>query len=185
VNKKKKKKLKKRKSIKYREIELNIMPFIDVFSLLNTFLLMSAVFIAIGVLEVQIPFLSSAPPETKDTERALDITVDVEKERIEVTTVWSLPPLNEEKKEFPLSKSGAAELHKHLVNVKKTYPEYDKVSLFTADDVIWKDVAMVIDAIKTRLPGDPIIVPKNGTDVDKAIAADFIYPKVIMSSVML
>jgi len=182
---KKKMKLKKRRTIKYREIELNIMPFIDVFSLLNTFLLMSAVFIAIGVLEVQIPFLSSAPPETKETDRTLDITVDVEKDKIEVTTVWSRAPENEEKKEWPLSKNGAAELHKFLVNVRKTYPEYDKVSLFTADDVTWKDVAMVIDAIKTRLPGDPIIVPPNSTDVEKAMATDFIYPKVVMSSVML
>ncbi len=184
MNKKQKKK-NKRKAIKYRDIELNIMPFIDVFSLLNTFLLMSAVFIAIGVLEVQIPFLSSAPPDTKDNERTLDISVDVEKEKIEVTTVWSRAPENEEKKDFPLSKAGAAELHKFLVNVRKTHPEYDKVSLFTADDVIWKDVAMVIDAIKTRLPGDPLIVPKNGTDAEKAMATDFIYPKVVMSSVML
>ena len=98
MNKKQKKK-KKRKAIKYRDIELNIMPFIDVFSLLNTFLLMSAVFIAIGVLEVQIPFLSSAPPDTKDNERTLDISVDVEKEKIEVTTVWSRAPENEAQRE--------------------------------------------------------------------------------------
>jgi biopolymer transport protein ExbD len=178
-------KKKKRKSVKYRDVELNIMPFIDVFSLLNTFLLMSAVFLSIGVLEVQIPFLSSAPPDTKDTERVFDVKVDVEKERIEVTTSWSKPPVNEEVKRFDLTKAGAAELHKHMVNIRKANPDTDKVSLFTEDDVIWKEVAMVIDAIKSRLPGDPIIAPKNASDIEKAIAAEFVYPKVVMSSVML
>ena len=37
-------------------VELNVMPFIDVFSLLTTFLLFSAAFITIGILEVQIHY---------------------------------------------------------------------------------------------------------------------------------
>ena len=49
---------KKRKKAAYNEIVLNIMPFIDVFSMLNTFLLYSAVFLAVGIIEVQIPYLS-------------------------------------------------------------------------------------------------------------------------------
>lgn len=178
-------KKKKRKSVKYKDVELNIMPFIDVFSLLNTFLLMSAVFLSIGVLEVQIPFLTSAPPDTKDTERVLDIKVDVEKDKIEVTTSWTKPPENEEKKQFDLNKSGLAEFHKHMVNIRKANPENDKVQLFTEDDVIWKDVAAVIDAIKTRLPGDPVFAPKNGSDTERAIAAEYVFPKVVMASVML
>lgn len=178
-------KRKKRKTVKYRDIELNIMPFIDVFSLLNTFLLMSAVFLSIGVLEVQIPFLSSAPPDTKDTERTLDVKVDVEQDKIEVTTSWSKPPENEEKKEFSLNKTGLAEMHKLLIEIRRSNTSVDKVSLYTEDEVIWKDVAAVIDAIKSRLPGDPVIVPKDGTDTEKAIAAEFLFPKVVMSSVML
>lgn len=178
-------KKKKRKSIKYRDVELNIMPFIDVFSLLNTFLLMSAVFLSIGVLEVQIPFLTSAPPETKETDRVLDVKVDVEKERIEVTTSWSRPPENEEKKTFDLNKAGLAELHRHMVNIRKANPDTDKVQLFTEDDVLWNDVAAVIDAIKTRLPGDPVFSSKNGSDAERAMAAEFVFPKVVMASVML
>ena len=78
-----KKKKKRRKKIVYRDIQLNIMPFIDVFSLLNTFLLMSAVFLSVGIIEVQIPFLTSAPPEKQD-EKFCDVKVDMEKEKIEV-----------------------------------------------------------------------------------------------------
>ena len=40
--------------------ELNIMPFIDIFSMLNTFLLLS-VALWVRIIEVQIPFLSNSP----------------------------------------------------------------------------------------------------------------------------
>ncbi len=80
-----KKKKKRRSTIKYRDIQLNIMPFIDVFSLLNTFLLMSAVFLAVGIIEVQIPFLTTAPPDKKTDEKFCDVKVDMEKDKIEAT----------------------------------------------------------------------------------------------------
>jgi biopolymer transport protein ExbD len=62
----------KRPGIGYRDIELNIMPFIDVFSLLNTFLLLSAVFFSLGMLEVQLPFFSNAPQ--KDSKPTRDLS---------------------------------------------------------------------------------------------------------------
>ena len=72
---------KKKRSIPYKDVELNIMPFIDIFSMLNTFLLFSAVFLSVGVLEVQIPFLSNQPPpdDPKDS-RLFQVNVDVSKE---------------------------------------------------------------------------------------------------------
>jgi biopolymer transport protein ExbD len=176
---------KKKRKAKYHDIELNVMPFIDVFSLLNTFLLMSAVFLSVGVLEVQIPFLTSAPPEKKEDERSFDVKVDMEKDKIQVTGVWSKPPLNEQKKDFKVTKEDIAALHKFMVELRRTSPENDKVSFFTEDDVIWNDISRVLDAIKVRNPSDPVFAAKGATDVQKAIAAETIYPKVVMSSVML
>lgn len=178
-------KKKRRRSIKYRDIELNIMPFIDVFSLLNTFLLMSAVFLSVGILEVQIPFLSSSPPEKTPEERVLEIKVDMEKEKIEVTAAYSKPPINEQKKEFRVTKEDLQAMHKFLVDIRRTNPEADKVQFFTEDDVIWKDVARVLDAIKVRQANDPVFPTKTGSDVEKAIASEFVFPKVVMASVML
>ncbi len=161
------------------------MPFIDVFSLLNTFLLMSAVFIAIGVLEVEIPFLTSAPPPPKDSERTLEVKVDMMKDKVEVVTSWSKPPVNERKESFDVTEAGMAALHKHMVEVRKLDLESDKVQLFTEDDVLWKDMAAVIDAIKLRQPGDPVFPMKTGSETEKAMAAEFLYPKVILASVIL
>jgi len=177
---------KKKKKIKYRDIELNIMPFIDVFSLLNTFLLMSAVFLSVGILEVQIPFLTSAPPEKKDDERTLDIKVDMEKDKIEVTAAWSRPPVNEQKKDFKVTKEDIAAMHKFLVEIRRSSPDTDKLSFFTEDDVLWKDMSHVLDAIKVRQPGDPVFQTKaQTTEAEKVMAAEFLFPKVVMASVML
>ncbi len=176
---------KKVRKIKYRDIELNIMPFIDVFSLLNTFLLMSAVFLSIGILEVQIPFLTSAPPEKKEDSRSLEIKVDMEKTKIEVTAAYNKPPINEQKREFKVDKAEMPNLHKFMLELRRSNPESDKVQFFTEDDVVWKDIAMVLDAVKVRGPTDPVIVPAGASELDKKLAAEFLFPKVVMASVML
>lgn len=180
-----KRKKKKKRSKPYEDIELNIMPFIDVFSLLNTFLLMSAVFLSIGVIEVQIPFLSSVKSEKDDT-RTLDVRVDMEKEKVTVTTAWSKAPADERKETFDVNKAGFAAMHKHLVTIRQSNPDLDKLQLFTEDDVIWKDMAAVLDAIKLRQNGDPIFSLKAGaSDVQKAEASTYLFPKVVLASVML
>ncbi len=179
-------KKKKKKTVKYKDVELNVMPFIDVFSLLVTFLLMSAVFLSVGILEVQIPFLTSAPPEKTPDERSLDVKVDMEKDKIEVTAAWSKPPVNEQKKDFKVTKEDIAAMHKFLVDIRRSSPETDKVSFFTDDDVIYKDMAHVLDAIKVRQAGDPVFAPPKATsEAEKAASAEFLFPKVVMASVML
>lgn len=174
---------KKRRVIKYRDVELNIMPFIDVFSLLNTFLLMSAVFLAIGVIEVQIPFLTSAPPEQKPTEKSCDVKVDMEKEKIEASAANCRGV--DAKKDLKPDKPGFKELHNYMVAIRKSNQDTDKVSFFTEDDVLWKDIAAALDAIKLRAPGDPVFQPKSDSASDRAMAMEFVFPKVVMASVML
>lgn len=177
---------KKRPEIKYSEVELMIVPFIDVFSMLNTFLLMTAVFTSIGIIEVQIPFLTTAPPPPKEHERVIDIKVDMEKDGVEVTSEWSQPPVDQKKQKFPVTKAGAEDMHKFLVEIKRTSPDADKVSFFTEDDVIWKDMSMILDAVKLRQPTDPVFPLKpDATKGDAAMAQEFLFPKVTMSSVML
>lgn len=89
-------KKKKRKRKEPKAAELNIMPFIDIFSMLNTFLLVSAAFVNIGILEVQVPFLTNAPPDKDKPTRSLDVKVDVDKEKAQLTTAWTQPPKDEQ-----------------------------------------------------------------------------------------
>ena len=176
---------KKRKSIKYVEPELNIMPFIDVFGLLTTYLLFSAVFVSIGILEVQVPFISNAaPPANTEQVRTLEIKVELEKDKAVIKTSWTLPPQQEESFDFASTKEGVAAMHKKLVEIKLAHFEADSVTLFTEDDVTYESLTTVVDAIKLRWDGDPVFPAiKLGAGM---IADDTsMFPKVVLGSVML
>ena len=180
--------VRKRKSIKRNEqtdIELNIIPFIDVFSMLNTFLLFSAVFVATGIIEVQVPFLSSAPPPKDSGARALDVKIDAEKTKLQVITSYTREPVNEQKFDFPNTKEGLEEMHKRLVTIRQSNPDTDKVTFFSEDDVIFENISAILDAAKFRLPADPVFQTKNPKTGAMEPDQQFLFPKIVMGSVML
>jgi biopolymer transport protein ExbD len=167
-------------------VELNLMPFIDVFSLLTTFLLFSAVFLAIGILEVQIPFLSNAPPPKDRPERSLEVNIELEAANLIVRTSYSAAPKDEKVFEFKPDPEGISEMHQRLIQIRSENPKTDKVTFFVDDDVNYKDMTAVLDAIKLRKEGDPEIpAAPDMSEIDKAELKAFLYPKVIMGSVLL
>ena len=177
-------KRRKMKSLVFRDIELNIMPFVDVFSLLNTFLLFSAVFLSIGIIEVQVPFLTNAPPEKTEKTRDFTIKVDILPDKIQLITSWTMAPVDEKKEEFPLTPQGADELHVKLIAARTQNKETDKLTVFSEDEIAFEKLTMVLDAIKFLKPGEPRfqeVDPKTNERRD----TDYLYPKVILGSVLL
>ena len=179
---------KKIKTYGYKDVELNIMPFIDVFSMLNTFLLFSAVFLSVGIIEVQIPFLSTTPPDKEKPTRALKINIDVAKEQITLETSYTTAPENPQKTSFTNNPQGHTDLHTKLVGIRKANPDTDKATVFSDDDVIWNNLSAVLDAVMLRQKEDPVFAAaaddKNTVRAD-ANAKLFVYPKIVMGSVML
>ncbi|MBI2603114.1 MAG: biopolymer transporter ExbD [Deltaproteobacteria bacterium] len=159
-----------------QSVELNIMPFIDVFSLLCTFLLFSAVFLSVGIHFVQIPFISNAAPSKEEVERQLNVSVDVGKDNIELVTSWSEQPLEKKVLQFPHAEAGIAQLHKSLIDLKQAHPKVDKVDLFLDDEITYDQIIGLLDQIKLRFPEDPRTSDLEG---------DVLFPKVVFGSVML
>lgn len=180
---------KKKRSIPYKDVELNIMPFIDIFSMLNTFLLFSAVFLSVGILEVQIPFLSNQPPpdDPKDS-RVFQVNVDVSKEQVEIQTSYTRPPEQAQKFPFPNNAQGIKLMHQKLAEIRKQNAATDKATVFSEDDVSWESLSAVLDGVMLRVEGDPVFAPaKDAKNREKAEndAKTFLYPKIVMGSVML
>lgn len=175
---------KRRKSIDlvYEEPELNIMPFIDVFGLLTTYLLFSAVFVSIGIHEVQVPFFSNASPPKETPARSMSIKVEIEKEKLFIRTSWSPAPEDPESFEYANTKDGAKELHAQLVKLRAEHPDNELVTMFTEDDVTWQELNVVLDAVKLRWEGDPMFTDKDGKP---AADSTSLYRKVVMGSVIL
>ena len=176
-------KKKKRDRKEYPPPELNIMPFIDIFSMLNTFLLVSAAFVNIGLIEVQIPFLTDAPPPKEKPPRTLAIHLGIEKDKIELETRWDSPPEEETKKEYQMNETDLSRLHKDLVDLRTKYPDSDKVNVMSEDDVQYKSVINVLDTIMVRKEGDPVFKEKKASGEE--FESDFIYRKVVMAGVIL
>jgi biopolymer transport protein ExbD len=174
---------KKKHELVYEDAELNIMPFIDVFSVLNTFLLFSAVFIALGSIKVQVPFFTNKQDPTPP-KRALEVSVDTEREKIMLTTRFNQAPINETNTPFAANDAGISALHEALVRVRTQNPETDLVTLYTQDDVQYEMVIKVIDAIKMRTEKDPVFVPADADEKEQA-NKNFVFPKVVMGSVVL
>ncbi|MGE0173460.1 MAG: biopolymer transporter ExbD [Oligoflexales bacterium] len=173
---------KKKKTSGAKTAELNIMPFIDIFSMLNTFLLVSAVFVNIGIHEVQVPFLSNAPVDEKP-KRSLDIKVNIDEREVQLMTEWSAAPVNADKKNYPLDKTGLASLHQELISLRTQYPEADKVTVFSEDTVKYSQLVDVVDAIKVLTESDPRIPTKD--DSGQQLLSEYLYEKVVIGSVIL
>tara|TARA_B100001094_G_C17952713_1_gene681428 strand:+ start:292 stop:843 length:552 start_codon:yes stop_codon:yes gene_type:complete len=174
------------KQVKYKgPPSLNIMPFIDIFSILNTFLLMSATFVNIGIIQVQIPFLSSAPAkEEKDKPtRTMSLKVNVDKAKAILTSSWSSAPIDQKVEPFTIDESGMEALHKRLVKYRTEVPKTDKVTVFSDDDVTFENLTAVLDSIKSLRPGDPKIYTKDKDGLEKSSV--YLYEKVVLGSIML
>ena len=169
---------KKHKQTVGSSVELNVMPFIDIFSLLCTFLLFSAVFVSMGIVDVQVPFLSNAKPNFGDSkhERTLSINIEINLETISLSTEWSEEPINKKSWQFKRDKSGISKFHNFLIKIKDKFNKQDKVTLFTDDKLSFEEVIEIIDAIKLR-------------NIDKASASKGVnsplFTKVVMGSVLL
>lgn len=169
-------------------IDLNVMPFIDVFSLLTTFLLFVAVFTHIGILEVQVPFLSNQVDKSDDKDqpdRVITIHIMLDNDTIEVESFYLDPPTNKQVKTFKMVPRGIANMHAYLIELRGDHPATDKLSLFPSDDVDYDSVIAVLDAIKFMKRTDPplpqsIKVSEEGDPSQQ----NSLYPKVIMGNIL-
>ena len=156
------------------DVELNIMPLIDIFSLLNTFLLFTATFVSIGLLKVQVPFLSNATPD-KPPVRSLDITVDVDSNNVTLKTKYSSPPYDNRANSYSMTVSGIVSFHQAMLALKKANPKQDIVTLYSSDDVSYEKLVEILDAVKIDSTLDTDEMQNNNT----------LFPKVVIGSVLL
>jgi biopolymer transport protein ExbD len=177
-------KKKKHRIREYQDLQLNIMPFVDVFSMLNTFLLFTAVFVSIGIHEVQIPFFTNAPPPKDDTGRVFTVFADVQPTKLAVETSWSREPANPQKWEYEFNDQGLEEMHKRLLQVRQEHVDTDKITVTIDRDVTYADMTKVLDVIKLRREGEPAFAQKN--DKGETIGNDtlFLYPKVVIGNIV-
>jgi len=133
-----------RKSYAHRNrkpAELMLVPMIDIFTVLVTFLLMTAVFSRIAVVELDLP--SSAGGAV--TEPKFRLEVIVRKQGFELTNgtdvIAAIPKMN-----------GAYDLKslsEAAVQLKQEHPDQDDASVLLEPDIPYDDLIQAMDAIRS------------------------------------
>jgi biopolymer transport protein ExbD len=124
--------------------ELLLVPMIDIFTVLVTFLLMTAVFSRTVIMELKLPSQSSAPMELPP---GLVLEVVLHKNSLVVQDRKSGPLQS-----FPALTGAAhydlAGLSEFLQQVKAKYPEMTEATLLLEPDVPYDDLVQVMDTVR-------------------------------------
>ena len=131
-----------------RPTELLLVPMIDIFTVLVTFLLMTAVFSRITILELDLP---SANAEGVSTP-AFRLEVIVRKEGLELTNgaqkIAVIPNVN-----------GAYDLKtlsELALSLKRDYPDATAASVLLEPEIEYDHLIQVMDAIRSAEPPKPL-----------------------------
>ncbi|NJO12667.1 MAG: biopolymer transporter ExbD [Gammaproteobacteria bacterium] len=122
--------------------EINLVPMIDIFTVLVTFLLMTAVFYRTVVLELNLPV---AQTESTPPEPTLQLEILVRKAKLEVADRGSGLLT-----EFANGATGyeLVKLTDYLKRVKERYPEKLDATILLEPDVPYDTLVQVMDAVR-------------------------------------
>ena len=132
-----------------QDFELNIASIIDCFVVLITFLLASASFLSIGILDAGISAAGAAP--TNQEPPPINITVELNKNNI-----FTIKITGKSTKTIPIpANSGELNLEalgKELTTIKSTWPAVSAITLSAQDLVEYKDVIKTMESVRKVLP---------------------------------
>ena len=121
--------------------ELMLVPMIDIFTVLVTFLLMTAVFSRIAILELDLPSSASAGVSAPK----FRLEVIVRKQGLELTNgqhlIATIPNVNDA---YDL-----ATLSKLAMSLKRDYPDANDASVLLEPDIEYDHLIQVMDAIRS------------------------------------
>jgi biopolymer transport protein ExbD len=153
--------------------ELLLVPMIDIFTVLVTFLLMTAVFSRITILELDLPSSQSADASAP----VLRLEVIVRKQGLELTNgtqrIAAIPNVNDG---YDL-----ATLTRLAASLKRDHPEANAASVLLEPDIAYDHLIQVMDAIRStnlapeeaaQQPDAPPVVPGNERPVRVALFSD-------------
>ncbi|MBS1960064.1 MAG: biopolymer transporter ExbD [Bdellovibrionales bacterium] len=141
------------------DVELNIAPIVDCFTVLIAYMLVSMSYIQLSIFEAGVA--ASPPPDAAPSEPPpqdkLPVTFNIEVadgNRVELKLTGGPTNINET---IPVEAAGdgtinSAVLNEKLTFIKTTYPTVTEVNLSAAPAVRYKSVVKIIQAVKAVLP---------------------------------
>lgn len=151
--------LNRRRRVEEEEIELDMVPIMNMFLVLIPFLLLSASFFHIKAINTSVPVLSSAETSEENQPPVSDVKVTVIVELKETSIL--LTAMSDELKydelvkleaDIPVDKEGAylmEDLAAHLKYIKGQYPKSDTLILVPTGNVVYGTIIKTMDMARS------------------------------------
>jgi biopolymer transport protein ExbD len=151
---------------KRKQAELLLVPMIDIFTVLVTFLLMTAVFSRLAILELDLPS-AGAPPVGEPVFRLEVIVRDAGFELTNGSSLIAVIPKVEGEYDI-------ASLSKLALSLKRSNPDADDASVLLEPRIEYDNLIQVMDAIRSAElpPGDALLPADQPATPAPALAAE-------------
>ncbi len=159
------------------EVEVNLLPVMNLFVTLIPFLLLAAASYHVSVIPTSLPQKADDKTDAEVAARAVTVSLLIEKDRIELSasnaqvdkkTLAKLGMVLEKKD----GKFDLEALSKVLYQIKMRYDQSDTLIVSPADEVVYRDVVEVLDTTREY-------AVNPGTEKEMRIP---LFPVVVMSS---
>jgi biopolymer transport protein ExbD len=138
------------------EVPINLVPMIDILTVLVLYLLVGAIATHLSVLQVALPGKDAAPPPDKPRDQVM---VTVRKGTLELgnqfgnqySAIATFPPLADKQHNY-------AALTAKLIEIKQRLPREESIVLLLEKDIEYDMLVQVMDAVRQRPknPDDPL-----------------------------
>jgi len=158
----------RKKAKRNNKVELDITAFMNLMVVLVPFLLMTAVFTNISVLDLKLPGMNAAQPDTKKS--VFELQVTVRKDAIDLSdTKGGLI------KHIPITKSGYNYplLNQTLKLIKFKFPEKTNITILSEPYVSYDTIVSLMDTVREfkTLQDNEIVIMELFPDISIGDAA--------------
>jgi biopolymer transport protein ExbD len=142
------------------DVELNIAPIVDCFTVLIAYMLVSMSFIQLSIFEAEVaasapPDVASAPPPPPASDKVpLSFTVElVDGNRVELKVSGGSPAVKENISVEALNgEVNGVELAKQVDALKKAHPDLVEANITASPAIRYRSIIKVIQAVKSVFP---------------------------------
>lgn len=138
-----------------QDVELNLAPIIDCFTVLITFMLVSASFLSIGIFDAGI---NAGASTTTTTPPPISVQVDLKTNflieiKVSGKVNKTIPIPTSGKGTTPETQWNFANLNSELAQLKQSWPQTDSIVLNASDEIEYKSLVLAMEQITKVIPG--------------------------------
>jgi len=134
-----------------QDFDLNIAPIIDCFTVLIAFMLVSATFLSIGILDAGVS-ASGAQSQDSTTVPQIAVAVELQKNHSIIVRITGKETSNKTFGAIDGEKWNTKDLDGFLNSLKAKYKDFNAMTLSAQDQIAYDDLIQIMESTKKTIP---------------------------------